>query len=146
MVRNPQRRGTGQRWSRRRTPRGARSVAALPVLVGYRDIPPPPDARTQNSARGAAISCAVCVRSATSRDSIVRRRQDGKRSLVRGAGSCCRQALRRASPPIEARRADMKRHKWTDIKARTKPETRRRLEADAQRLSEDLHLSQLRKA
>jgi DNA-binding transcriptional regulator YiaG len=40
----------------------------------------------------------------------------------------------------------MKRHKWTDIKARTRPETRRRIEAEAQRLSEDLHLSQLRKA
>jgi DNA-binding transcriptional regulator YiaG len=40
----------------------------------------------------------------------------------------------------------MKRHKWADIKARTKPETRRRIEAEAQRLSEDLHLSQLRKA
>jgi len=40
----------------------------------------------------------------------------------------------------------MKRHKWTDIKARTKPETRRRIEAASQRLSEDLHLSQLRKA
>jgi DNA-binding transcriptional regulator YiaG len=40
----------------------------------------------------------------------------------------------------------MKRHKWTDIKARTKPETRRRIKAEAQRLSEDLHLSQLRKA
>lgn len=40
----------------------------------------------------------------------------------------------------------MKRHKWTDIKARTKPETRRRIEGEAQRLSEDLHLSQLRKA
>ena len=40
----------------------------------------------------------------------------------------------------------MKRHKWTDIKARTKPETRRQIEAEAQRLSEDLHLSQLRKA
>ena len=40
----------------------------------------------------------------------------------------------------------MKRHKWTDIKARTKPETRRRIEMEAQRLCEDLHLSQLRKA
>jgi len=40
----------------------------------------------------------------------------------------------------------MKRHKWTDIKARTKPKTRRRIEAEAQSLSEDLHLSQLRKA
>ena len=40
----------------------------------------------------------------------------------------------------------MKRHTWTDIKARTKPETRRRIEAEAQRLSDDLHLSQLRKA
>ena len=29
----------------------------------------------------------------------------------------------------------MKRHKWTDIKARTKPETRRRIEEEAQRLS-----------
>jgi DNA-binding transcriptional regulator YiaG len=40
----------------------------------------------------------------------------------------------------------MKRHKWTDIKARTKAETRRRIECEAQHLSEDLHLSQLRKA
>ena len=40
----------------------------------------------------------------------------------------------------------MKRHKWTDIKARTKAETRRRIESEAQHLSEDLHLSQLRKA
>jgi DNA-binding transcriptional regulator YiaG len=40
----------------------------------------------------------------------------------------------------------MKRHKWSDIKARTKPETRTRIEAEARRLSEDLHLSQLRKA
>ena len=40
----------------------------------------------------------------------------------------------------------MKRHKWSDIKARTKPETRARMEAEAQRLSDDLHLSQLRKA
>jgi DNA-binding transcriptional regulator YiaG len=40
----------------------------------------------------------------------------------------------------------MKRHKWSDIKARTKPETRSRMEAEARRLSEDLHLSQLRKA
>jgi predicted XRE-type DNA-binding protein len=38
----------------------------------------------------------------------------------------------------------MKRHKWSDIKARTKPETRTRMEAEAQRLSDDLHLSQLR--
>ena len=40
----------------------------------------------------------------------------------------------------------MKRHKWSDIKARTKPETRARMEAEALRLSDDLHLSQLRKA
>ena len=40
----------------------------------------------------------------------------------------------------------MKRHKWSDIKARTKRETRTRIEVEAQRLSEDLHLSQLRKA
>jgi hypothetical protein len=40
----------------------------------------------------------------------------------------------------------MKRHKWSDIKARSKPETRARIEAEAQRLSNDLHLSQLRKA
>jgi DNA-binding transcriptional regulator YiaG len=40
----------------------------------------------------------------------------------------------------------MKRHKWSDIKARTKPETRDRMEAEAQRLSDDLHLSLLRKA
>lgn len=40
----------------------------------------------------------------------------------------------------------MKRHKWADIKARAKPETRARIEAEARRLSDDLHLSQLRKA
>lgn len=40
----------------------------------------------------------------------------------------------------------MKRHKWTEIKARMKPETRARLEAEARQLSEELHLSQLRKA
>jgi DNA-binding transcriptional regulator YiaG len=40
----------------------------------------------------------------------------------------------------------MKRHKWSDIKARMKPETRDRMEAEARQLSEDLHLSQLRKA
>jgi DNA-binding transcriptional regulator YiaG len=40
----------------------------------------------------------------------------------------------------------MKRHKWTDIKARAKPEIRGRIEAEARRLSDDLHLSQLRKA
>jgi DNA-binding XRE family transcriptional regulator len=40
----------------------------------------------------------------------------------------------------------MKHHKWSDIKARTKLETRVRMEAEARRLSEDLHLSQLRKA
>ena len=40
----------------------------------------------------------------------------------------------------------MKRHKWSDIKARTKPDTRARMEAEARRLSDDLHLSQLRKA
>jgi len=49
-------------------------------------------------------------------------------------------------PSLGTGRADMKRHKWTDIKARTKPETRRRMETEAHRLSEDLHLSQLRKA
>jgi DNA-binding transcriptional regulator YiaG len=40
----------------------------------------------------------------------------------------------------------MKRHKWTDIKARMKPETRSRMEAEARRLADNLHLSQLRKA
>lgn len=40
----------------------------------------------------------------------------------------------------------MKRHKWSEIKARTRPETRARIKAEARRLSEDLHLSQLRKA
>jgi len=40
----------------------------------------------------------------------------------------------------------MKRHKWSDIKARTKLGTRRRIETEARRLSEDLHLSQLRRA
>jgi DNA-binding XRE family transcriptional regulator len=40
----------------------------------------------------------------------------------------------------------MKRQKWSDIKARIKPATRARIEAEGQRLSDDLHLSQLRKA
>jgi len=40
----------------------------------------------------------------------------------------------------------MKRHKWVDIKSRVKPEARVRIEAEARRLSEELHLSQLRKA
>ena len=40
----------------------------------------------------------------------------------------------------------MKRQKWPDIKARIKPATRARIEAEGRRLSDDLHLSQLRKA
>jgi DNA-binding transcriptional regulator YiaG len=40
----------------------------------------------------------------------------------------------------------MKRHKWADIKARLKPETRARIKVEADRLSEKLHLAQLRKA
>jgi DNA-binding transcriptional regulator YiaG len=40
----------------------------------------------------------------------------------------------------------MKRHTWADIKSRVKPETRARFEAEADPLSEQLHLSQLRKA
>ena len=40
----------------------------------------------------------------------------------------------------------MKRHKWSEIKDRVKPNTRARIEAEARRLSEDLHLSQIRKA
>ena len=40
----------------------------------------------------------------------------------------------------------MNRHKWSDIKARSKPATRARIEAEAKRLSDDLHLSQFRKA
>src|SRR5262245_12540277 len=40
----------------------------------------------------------------------------------------------------------MKRHKWTDIKARTKPAVRARIESEGRRLADDLHLSQLRKA
>jgi len=40
----------------------------------------------------------------------------------------------------------MKRHKWTDIKARLKPETQAEIAAGALRLAEELHLSQLRKA
>ena len=40
----------------------------------------------------------------------------------------------------------MRRQKWSDIKARIKPATRARIEAEGRRLSEDLHLSQLRKA
>ena len=40
----------------------------------------------------------------------------------------------------------MKRRKWSDIKARIKPATRARIEAEGRSLSDDLHLSQLRKA
>lgn len=40
----------------------------------------------------------------------------------------------------------MKRHTWADIKARVKPATRARIESESRRLSEELHLSQLRKA
>jgi predicted transcriptional regulator len=40
----------------------------------------------------------------------------------------------------------MKRQKWADIKARMKPAVRARVEAEARRLSDELHLSQLRKA
>lgn len=34
----------------------------------------------------------------------------------------------------------MKRHPWPDLKARMKPETRERLEAEAQQLSEEVTL------
>src|SRR5690606_36326385 len=47
---------------------------------------------------------------------------------------------------VEEGRPAIKRHTWTDIKARVKHETRARMESEARRLSEELHLSQLRKA
>jgi DNA-binding XRE family transcriptional regulator len=71
---------------------------------------------------------------------------NGKRSVVRGARSGRRQSVRRVPQGIAARGADMKRQKWSDIKARIKPATRARMEAEGRRLSDDLHLSQLRKA
>jgi DNA-binding transcriptional regulator YiaG len=40
----------------------------------------------------------------------------------------------------------MKHHKWADIKSRVRPETRGRIESEARELSDELHLSQLRKA
>jgi len=40
----------------------------------------------------------------------------------------------------------MKRHTWADIKLRAKAGTNARIEAEARRLSEKLHLSQLRQA
>ena len=40
----------------------------------------------------------------------------------------------------------MKRQTWAEIKARMKPETLTRIEAAASRLSDELHLAQLRKA
>lgn len=40
----------------------------------------------------------------------------------------------------------MTRHTWAEIKSRVKPGTRARIEAGARQLSEELHLSQLRKA
>ena len=40
----------------------------------------------------------------------------------------------------------MKRHKWSESKAQIKRATRARIETEARRLSDDLHLSQLRKA
>jgi DNA-binding transcriptional regulator YiaG len=40
----------------------------------------------------------------------------------------------------------MKSRQWTDIKARVKPKKRTRIETEARGLSDELHLSQLRKA
>ena len=40
----------------------------------------------------------------------------------------------------------MKRHKWSDIKARLKPETKRSIELGSRELADQLHLAQLRKA
>ena len=40
----------------------------------------------------------------------------------------------------------MKRHTWAEIKMQMKPGTRTRIEAEATRLSDELHLSQIRKA
>lgn len=40
----------------------------------------------------------------------------------------------------------MKRQTWEEIKAQMKPGTRTRIEAEAIRLSDELHLAQLRKA
>lgn len=40
----------------------------------------------------------------------------------------------------------MKRQSWTEIKARVTPATRARIESEARSLSDQLHLSQLRKA
>lgn len=40
----------------------------------------------------------------------------------------------------------MKRHTWPEIKMRVKPGARARMEAEASRLSGELHLAQLRKA
>ena len=40
----------------------------------------------------------------------------------------------------------MKRQTWAEIKMRMNPGTRTRIEAEATRLSDELHLSQLRKA
>jgi len=40
----------------------------------------------------------------------------------------------------------MKTHKWADIKASAGIEVKTRIEAEAKKLSEELHLSQLRKA
>ena len=40
----------------------------------------------------------------------------------------------------------MKRQTWAEIKTRMKPATRTRIEVEASRLSDELHLAQLRKA
>ena len=40
----------------------------------------------------------------------------------------------------------MKRQTWAEIKMQMKPGTRTRIEAEATRLSDELHLSQIRKA
>lgn len=40
----------------------------------------------------------------------------------------------------------MKRRKWANIKARVRPSTRDLIEAEARELSDELHLSQLRRA
>jgi DNA-binding transcriptional regulator YiaG len=70
----------------------------------------------------------------------------GARSLVRSACAGGRYAVRRAPRDIEAGGIAVKRYAWADIKARVKPATRARIESEARRLSEHLHLSQLRKA
>ena len=57
-------------------------------------------------------------------------------AIIPVAGPVCNAALGRAS--YTEAKAMMKRNPWSDIKARTTPDVRARIEAEARLLSEDI--------